>query len=193
MPQAAFGTGPMNDERKGTPRRPIPRLTFLEFMLILGIVGLFCVTPIQCRWAQDRAVCRYLAKWHADRVAEMTIMAGYPAAWMDEFRPELRRKATWSRSQSRRLERSNVYDPNEEERIARAEMDVQKARRFWARLKAVAAQHGYQMPRVGGESQVGLFTFSGWPILASAVFLILTFRIVYRSRVRRSQEGDNPV
>ncbi len=84
-------------------------------------------------------------------------MGDEPAAWMDEFRPELRWLAARELGASRRLEQSSFYDQEEEERITTAELAAHgfDPDQFWSRFKTAAFKHGYKRPRVGPGQALG--------------------------------------
>ncbi len=127
----------------------IARLTLMECMLMFPILGLFCSIPIQCRRAMELDDCRMAAGHHAEIARELTMMASEPAAWMDEFRPRLRRMASWQQEQNLRLTRSSFVDQGEEDRIADLTMTAQERMHFWDRFQTAALVHGYPRPRVG--------------------------------------------
>jgi hypothetical protein len=182
----------------------MPRVTLLEVMILLAILALACSLPIQCQRDQDRANCRFLAKDHAGVAAVLTIMANHPAVWMDEFRPELRRLASWEMSQSQRLARSETYSDTEEFRIAEEFKPAHAERLFWARFDMVAARHGYRKPKLyrGPQSPIQSivgylagtetpmwsivgFLARSWPTHVTILFLARVLVISHRTQKRR--------
>ncbi len=117
-------------------------------------------------------------------------MGDDPAAWIDDFRPELRWLAAWRLAASRRVEQSGFYDDLEEERIARAELAAHglNLNQFWARFNAAAARHGFKRPKVGpGHWESGIHTWLArcWPTFVAIAVLTWTLRQFSRRPVER--------
>jgi hypothetical protein len=152
QPSAILGR-PIGLFRLCRDMRP-PRLSLLELMIVVAILGLACSVPSQYQRDYDRAACRFLARYQADHAAVLAIMADHPAAWMDEFRPGLRQRAAWAMGDSRHFLRSSIYDADEVERVSRANAIARKDQQFWARFATAAAKHGYKKPRINRGGQV---------------------------------------
>jgi hypothetical protein len=162
------------------------RFSISELMLIVAILGLICSIPFQHQSDQDRQACRFFARFRADQAEMLAIMAEHPAAWMDEFRPELRRRAAWAMKDSRRFSEKVFHDANEVEETAKRNAALGKDRQFWARFDRAAARHGYRKPRVNRGAQVvwGIdgFLVRSWPTYLVLIFLVWALRVAGRSR-----------
>ena len=116
--------------------------------MIVAILGLVCSVPCQFQRDCQREACRFRARICANRAEELTLMANHPAAWMGEFRPELRKRAAWAMEDSRRFSESSFYDFDEDERTTAANAIARGEKEFWARFHTAAALHGYRGPQV---------------------------------------------
>jgi hypothetical protein len=155
------------------------QLTLLESMFAIAVAGLFCSLPVQLRRVVDIDDCRMVAESHAESARILDEIANGNVAWIDEFRPELRRLALWERESSARLSRSSVFDVAEEGRLDDA-MDGRRVRQqFWARFDAAAARHGYQKPRpadmIRRSIGAGGALVKCWPTLCLIGLLLATF------------------
>ena len=117
-------------------------------------------------------------------------MGDEPAAWMDEFRPELRWLAARELAASRRLEQSSFYDQEEEERITTAELAAHgfDPDQFWSRFNAAAFKHGYKRPKVGPgywHSGIEQWLASCWPTFVAIAVLTGTLRLFSQRRFER--------
>jgi hypothetical protein len=166
-----------------------PRFSILELMIIVAIFGLVCSVPIQYQRDFNREVCRFLARQRADWAEELTLMAEYPATWMDPFRPELRQRAAWEREDSRRFSESVFYNAAEFERVSRRNSALRKDRQFWAQFNKVAAQHGFKRPRVNPGAQqiwgIDGFLLRSFPTYLALIVLVWTLCVTRRSRRRQ--------
>jgi hypothetical protein len=115
-------------------------------------------------------------------------MAEHPAPWMDEFREDFRRLATWQQEKGRRLRLSSVYDAAaEQKRITDAKMDGYEIEfnKKYTKFKIIAAANGFQRPTVGPSySYPDLVDelLSGWPIFSAIIILVGLLVIVRRRR-----------
>jgi hypothetical protein len=169
----------------------VPQFTLLQSVILLAILALLCSLPIQCQRAENMEECRIAAQILADGAQELSIMGDDPAAWMDEFRPELRWLAARKLAASRRVERSGFYDSEEEERINAAEFAAHglNLNQFWTLFNRTAAKHGFKKPKVGpGHWETGM---DRWPASCWPTFLaiaILAWTLVPGRQRRRVRE-----
>ena len=162
----------------------VPRLTILELMIGLCILGLVFSVPLQCRRVLAADDCRMAAEFHSICAAELLIMANHPAAWMDEFRPELRRISFWEEQQGLRLAQCSTYVQIRERRIADTYRATHHEDEFWIRFNAIAAQNAYRWPRVGprGRPSVGLTAalYNCWPTVSVLCLMCLILKRIHR-------------
>jgi hypothetical protein len=160
----------------------VPRLTLMDLMIGIPIVGLFCSVPIQCRRAMDADGCQLVAEHSAELARTFTLISDEPAAWMDEFRSTLRNMSSWELDRSRRLARSSVYDREEENRIDESQMAWVDRSAFWVRFSAASTRNGYRQPKTGRGAHrpiaVGGALRKIWPTycLIGLLILFLTCR-----------------
>ena len=122
------------------------RVTVLEFLLLVAILGLACAIPIQFYRAVREGDYRLSAEYHTDCANRFEKMASHPAAWMTEFRPQLERLAAWEHWQSQRLSRLAAYEDAAERRLAEEVFPGAERQKFWLRFNSVAALNGYNPP-----------------------------------------------
>jgi hypothetical protein len=163
------------------------RLSLLEAMIVVAMIALACSVPSQHQRDYDRAACRFLARHRADDAEVLAIMADDPAAWMDEFRPELRQRAAWATEDSRRFLRTSVYDADEVERVSRANAIARKDKQFWARFATAAARHGYQRPRLN-RGTMRIWSFGGFLLRSSPTYFLIILLTWTLRRIRRSRQ-----
>ena len=124
----------------------IPRIPMREFVLIVATLGLCSALPLQCYRGLRESDYQALADYRADSADCLEKTADHPAAWMAEFRPQLRRLVSWERWQSQRLSRLAAYEDPAEERLAEEVFPAQERQRFWNRFNSVGALNGYRPP-----------------------------------------------
>jgi hypothetical protein len=123
-----------------------PRFRVLEFLVLTAILGLSCSIPAQCYRAVRESDNQKAAEYHAESADRLEEIASHPAAWIAEFRPQLRKLASWEKWQSRRLNNLPAYDDASEERLSEEFFPAKERQRFWLRFNSIAALNGYHPP-----------------------------------------------
>jgi hypothetical protein len=161
------------------------RISVLEFLLLVAIIGLCCTIPVQCYRAVRESDYQAAAEYHADCGDRLASMADHPAAWMTEFRPQLRRLASWEHWQSQRLNKLLAHEDAAEERLANEVLSAADRQRFWLRFNSVAALNGYEAPplqRLNRHERRGAIIERCVP---TALVIGLLSLLLFGSRLRR--------
>ena len=164
-----------------------PQFTLIQSIILIAIAGLACSVPSQCRRNAMRDDCRVMAHYRASVSRHLTDIANSPGDWLEEFRPELRRLAARELAHARRLEKSGLFDREDEERISAAEFAANgmNLKSFWAKFDAAAARHGFKRHGFGGWLRgTGLFDWLAgcWPTFVAIAGLIGILRSLRRPR-----------
>ena len=164
----------------------LTQFTTLEGMLLAAIFGLFCTIPIQCYHAARESDNRAAAEYHADCADRLEKIASHPAAWMAEFRSELRRLASWEHWQSRRLNQLPGFV--ERQQVEEA-LPAEAVRRFWLRFDSIATLNGYVPPALErghrherGAAIVDRFRLT-MPLIAFLILLLFRLRPKFRRKL----------
>ncbi len=166
-----------------------PRLTISESIVVVCIVALTCTLPLQWHQAMCARDCEIVAECHALRARGMRRIASHHAAWMDQFRAQLRRMADEEELLGLRLAKSNFYDERDEDAFY-GSLD---RKQFWQTFDAVAIREGYQKPAVELPFHDQTDTFEAlrdcWPsALALGVLLLFLRRQSRRGRTAPAEE-----
>jgi hypothetical protein len=166
----------------------IPRLSLMERLLVVAILGLICLLPVQF-W---RAIVAYdmqmAAEYHDGIAAELAVMDDHPAAWMDEFRDELRRISAREKEQAERIARGEVGLMWAWDRAPAGNMAALNRDQFWMRFNQSAKRAGYKRPNARGRvhrpTSLAEAIFECRKIVCAVCLLILL--LIHLRRVRRT-------
>jgi hypothetical protein len=170
----------------------IPRLSLMERLLVVAILGLICLLPVQF-W---RAIVAYdmqmAAEYHDGIAAELAVMDDHPAAWMDEFRDELRRISAREKEQAERIARGEVGLMWAWDRAPAGNMAALNRDQFWMRFNQSAKRAGYERPHVRTRVRPSITPveaiFECWHIICAVCLLI--WLLIHLRSIR--QTGNLP-
>ena len=171
-------------------RTHITRLTLMEFVVLLPIIGVSCTIPIQCRRAMEADDCRVAAEFYAESRRELTAIADersldgrIPSGASQHGLP-----GTESEPQARAL---RFFDKGEEDRIADSNMTADEQRRFWARFAVASARHGYQRAQIHTNASHPL-TLVGALAGLLPTYCVIGLLVWLLARVRRKGSRKTP-